>query len=166
MAIRVVRRSISSPVIFGCLRRFLSDNVLASFASVNPRGTAHIHTAYFAWAQDWTLYYYSYPDSDHSRNLRSNPSMAVAVFDSRQTWGRPDRGVQLFGRCGEARGRLAAAAERCYASRFPAYVRWAETAREGEGALGLRPYRFRPRRAKLFDERVLGDGVFAEVRLP
>jgi hypothetical protein len=30
-------------------------------------------------------------------NLRSDRTAAIAVFDSRQTWGGSDRGIQLFG---------------------------------------------------------------------
>ena len=165
MATRLVRRSIDEPVISKCLRRFLSENVLASFATVDGREKAYINTAYFAWSESWTLYFYSYPLAKHSRNIRWNPSMAVAVFDSHQTWGSPDRGVQLFGVCSEAQGRAKAEAVRCYASRFPGFSRWVETTRRQEGAFRLRPYRFRARRAKLFDERTLGSGVFAQVRL-
>ena len=48
-------------------------------------------------------------------------SAAVAVFRSTQTWGGSDRGIQLFGRARELRGRAALDAERLYAKRFRAY---------------------------------------------
>jgi len=80
-----------------------------------------------------------------------NASAAVAVFRSTQTWGGSDRGVQLFGRARELRGRAALEAERLYAKRFRAY----------EGDLpAFRFYRLATRRLKLFDERVLGGGTF------
>ncbi|MFY9716611.1 MAG: hypothetical protein WAK40_01560 [Thermoplasmata archaeon] len=92
--------------------------------------------------------------------------MAVAIFDSHQRWGRPDCGVQLFGTCGEATGRMAEAASITYAKRFPGFEGWRAANEHDEGSFRLRPFRFRPRRAKLFDERKLGSGRFVEVTFP
>src|SRR5439155_25614683 len=36
-------------------------------------------------------------DSRHSRNLTANRSAAITIYDSHQTWGGFDRGMQLFG---------------------------------------------------------------------
>ena len=166
MAIQLIRRSAKSPAVARLVRRCLRDNVLASFATVDVRGRAHIHTAYFAWAPNWSLYYYSYPDSKHSQNLQRNPSMAVAVFDSHQTWGREDRGLQLIGVASEGRGPVAVEARHRYASRFPGFAEWVRAETAETGSFEPRPYRFRARRAKLFDEPALGSGVFAEIRLP
>jgi hypothetical protein len=60
--------------------------------------TAHINTAYLAWAEDFRLVWISEPASGHSVNLRKNRSAAVAVFDSHQAWGHPDRGLQVLAR--------------------------------------------------------------------
>jgi uncharacterized protein YhbP (UPF0306 family) len=144
----------------------LRENVLASFATHDLRGRSHINTAYFAWAADWSLYFYSYPDSRHCRNLKRRSSMAVAIFDSHQRWGHPDRGVQLFGIAGEATGKRAGLAAAFYSKRFPGFQKWKARAEREEGAFGLRPYRFRPRRIKLFDERTLGGGRFVEIKIP
>ena len=154
---RAVRRSL-----FGTLRR----NVLCSMATVSPAGRAHINTAYFAWSPRVELFFYSYPTSHHGRNIARDGSMAVAVFESDQKWGRPDRGVQLFGTCSEAKGALARAAERWYVRRFPGYRRWREQSKQEEGGFTLRPYRFVARSARLFDERIFGGGVFVDVRIP
>jgi len=140
--------------------------VLASFATVDPKGRSHINTAYFAWSDDWTIFFYSYPDSQHCRNLARHPSMAVAVFDSHQRWGHPDRGAQLFGRAGEASGPSARVAAAVYARRFPGFGAWQTRLEQDEGRFLLRPFSFRPRRAKIFNERSLGGGRFVEVRIP
>jgi uncharacterized protein YhbP (UPF0306 family) len=76
----------------------------------------------------------------------------VTVFDSAQTWGGADGGIQLFGSARELSGSRARAAEHAYAGRFPAYNP------EDFGPLCL--YRFRPVRIKLFDEHSLGAGTF------
>lgn len=166
MPVVLVRTSIRNPRVRASLRRMIGDNVLASFATVGPGGRAYINTAYYASGDDWSLYFYSYPDSTHCRNLDRGHSMAVAVFDSRQRWGRPDSGVQLFGSCREARGKRATIAERVYAARFPGFHAWRAQQSDERRGFELRPYRFSPKRAKIFDERALGSGRFFEVNLP
>jgi uncharacterized protein YhbP (UPF0306 family) len=133
-------------------QRLLDASTLCAIATVSPRNRAHVNTAYFAWSRDFDIVWLSEPDSGHSRNLRQNSSAAIAVYDSVQVWGSPDRGIQLFGSAREVLGRTAGEAERLYAARFPE-----------AGAADLRAYRFyrlRPLRMKLFDEPVLGRGVF------
>lgn len=166
MGIQVVRGYLTSPRVRSSLLRLLRENVLASFATVDARGRAHINTAYFAWTQDWSIVFYSYPTSRHCRNLRQRPSMAVAIFDSHQRWGRPDCGVQLFGTCGEATGLLAKSSATTYAKRFTGFESWRARDERDEGSFRLRPFLFRPRRVKLFDERNLGGGRFVEVMIP
>jgi len=166
MGVEILRGNLGDPRVRGSLRRLLNENVLASFATVDPKGRSHINTAYFAYSEDWSIYFYSYPSSRHCRNLERRPSMAVAVFDSHQRWGRPDRGVQLFGTAGEAKGPLAKVAAAVYSRRFPGFEKWHAPVEQDEGAFELRPFRFRPRRAKLFDEPRLGAGRFVEVGIP
>jgi uncharacterized protein YhbP (UPF0306 family) len=166
MGIETVRGTLSQRPVRTCLLRLLRENVLASFATVDARGHAHINMAYFAWSTDWTLFFYSYPSSGHCRNLQRRPSMAVAIFDSRQRWGHADRGVQLFGTGCEAVGGRAEVAAAVYAKRFPRFEKWRVRIGRAEGTFQLRPYEFRPRRVKLFDERSLGGGRFVVVDIP
>jgi uncharacterized protein YhbP (UPF0306 family) len=132
-------------------RRLLDASTLCAIATVG-RGRAHVNTAYFAWSPEFEVVWVSDPRAAHSRNLRANPSVAVAVYDSTQTWGTPDRGIQIFGEAAEGDDQ----AEAVYAERFGARV----------GKLtGYRFYVLRPRRLKLFDERELGGGVFVTARV-
>ncbi|TMM32951.1 MAG: hypothetical protein E6F93_07005 [Actinobacteria bacterium] len=137
-------------------RSLLDASTLCAIASFSGR-QAHVNTAYFAWADDFRLIWLSEPGAKHSRNVRDNGSVAIAVFDSHQTWGTSDRGVQLFGSARELKGKQAEAAERAYAKRFPDYRR------EDNSAYAF--YSLRPRRLKLFDERTLGPGVFVTARV-
>jgi len=86
-------------------RRLLEASTLCAIATVSPGGRAHVNTAYFAWGPDFDVVWLSAPEARHSRNVRANPSAAVAVFRSTQRWGGSDRGIQLFGRARELRGR-------------------------------------------------------------
>ena len=89
------------------------------------------------------------------RNLLTKTSAAVTIFDSHQTWGRPDRGIQLFGTAGTVSGTAARQAERAYAARFPSY----------DPSDSYPVYRFRARQVKLFYERVLGGGTLVTARV-
>jgi uncharacterized protein YhbP (UPF0306 family) len=138
----------------------LAENVLGAFATVTPDGRAHVHTAYFCVAGDLSLYFLSSPASAHSRNVSANASGAAAIYASSQTWGGPDRGVQLFGACVVATGLRAAEAERLYRRRFPGYARWSSHLAPRDAARTLRFYRFVTRTLQVLDEEALGDGVF------
>jgi uncharacterized protein YhbP (UPF0306 family) len=150
------RRRVGQARLQKLLRGLLEASPLCAIATV--AGTrAHINTAYFAWSDDFRLVWISDPGATHSRNVRRSSSAAVAVFDSQQTWGNEDRGVQLFGTAGELRGRAAERAADVYAHRFRDY----DTAERRD----YRCYELRPRRVKLFDERELGRGVFVTARI-
>jgi len=129
---------------------------LCALATVAPRGRAYISHMYFAWTDSFEVCWISDPESRHSRNLATNSSAAVSIYNSAQTWGRPDRGIHLFGAAGEVHGRPAREAEQAYAKRFPSY-----------GGLddSLRLYRFQPRTAQLFDERSLAPGTLVTARV-
>src|SRR2546426_6832946 len=137
-------------------RRLLDASTLCAIATVSSGGRAHVNTAYFAWGPEFEIVWLSAPEARHSRNVRANPSVAVAVFRSTQRWGESDRGIQLLGRARELRGRSALEAERLYAKRFKAYV---------DDLSAYRFYQLRTSRIKLFDERVLGGATFVTVKV-
>ncbi|HZT54041.1 MAG TPA: pyridoxamine 5'-phosphate oxidase family protein [Gaiellaceae bacterium] len=157
MTIERSQRRVGAARIAVAARRLLDASTLCAIATVTRSGGAHVHSAYFAWDPAFRIVWLSEPRALHSRNLRANPSAAVAVYDSGQTWGEPDRGIQLFGTACEIAGEDAAQAGALYARRFPAY------SKTDLGA--YRFYRFTPRRLKLFDEPGLGPGTFVTARV-
>jgi uncharacterized protein YhbP (UPF0306 family) len=150
VTIRRSQRPVAAARIRRVARELLEASPLCAIATATRDGRAHVNTAYFAWASDLRIVWISDPRATHSRNLRANPSAAVAVYDSAQKWGEPDRGIQLFGAAGEG----GPDAGDVYATRFPDYE---------EGA--YRCYELRPRRLKLFEERALGAGTFVTARV-
>ncbi len=152
MAIARSKRPIAATRMTAMARRLLNASPLCAIATVASEGRAHVNTAYFAWSPEFDLVWLSEPRAKHSRNIRANDTVAVAVYNSSQVWGKADRGIQLFGSAREAEGVDVQDAENLYVKRFPDY-------RPGDLS-AYRFYRFRPRRLKLFDERVLGSGVF------
>jgi uncharacterized protein YhbP (UPF0306 family) len=158
MAIERSHRPLASARLATIARQLLDASTLCAIATVTPNGSAHVNSAYFAWSRELEIVWLSAPRARHSRNLASNESVAIAVYDSSQTWGRSDRGIQLFGSASEARGGNAEKARSLYETRFPHFA--------AEADLGAyRLYAFRPRRIKLFDEQVLGVGTFATARI-
>jgi uncharacterized protein YhbP (UPF0306 family) len=137
-------------------RSLLDASTLCAIASVGGK-QAHVNTAYFAWGDGFRLIWLSEPGAKHSRNVRDNASVAIAVFDSHQAWGKPDRGIQLFGSTRELSGKSVEQAERIYGDRFPDFRR------QDNSAYAF--YGLRPRSLKLFDERTLGRGVFVTARV-
>lgn len=157
MPIAQSRRPIAAARLETVARELLDASPLCAIATVSSRGGAHVNTAYFAWGAELDVVWLSEPAATHSHNLGGNPTCAIAVYDSTQSWGNPDRGIQLIGSAREVEGRAAEAAARVYAGRFPAY----DPAELG----AYRFYRFRPRRLKLFDETSFGPGIFVTARV-
>ena len=154
MAVRRTTKGPSQSRLVAMTRRLLNQSTLCAIATVAPGSRAYVNTAYFAWSATFDIVWLSAPEAHHSRNIRANPSTAVAVYDSTQTWGGSDHGIQLFGTAQELRGRGATAAERLYAARFRAYDADLDA---------YRFYRLRPRRIKLFDEHALGAATWVVV---
>src|SRR2546426_12332246 len=102
--LRAVKRSFSDPKVRKSVLRILRENALCSMATVARGDRAHINTAYFCYSPAVEVYFLSDASSTHCCNLEKNPSMAITIFRSAQVWGRPDRGLQLFGTCTAATG--------------------------------------------------------------
>jgi uncharacterized protein YhbP (UPF0306 family) len=153
LAIQRSRRRIARARLRALAEELLDASTLCAIATVARGSRAHVNTAYFAWMPDLRVVWLSDPAARHSRNLRANGSAAVAVYDSAQTWGEPDRGIQLFGAANEA----GPDAEEAYTARFPG----ADDSRLD----AYRCYELVPRRVKLFHERAIGPGTFVTARV-
>jgi uncharacterized protein YhbP (UPF0306 family) len=145
--------------------RLLAENVLCSMASIAVEKRAHINAAYFAFSPDLNVYFFSHPNALHCRNILHNPSMALAIFSSDQTWGHPDRGLQLFGVCKAATRREISMAEKLYSERFGEYTAWKSALPPDSLGRDYSFYRFIPAELKVFDEKEFGAGVFVVARV-
>ena len=162
-------RTDKTPVPEGRIRRsvfrVLTANNLCSIATLSRGNQAHINTAFFAYSPLLELYFLSDPESLHCRNLAANPAMAMTIFDSRQRWEDPGKGIQLFGTAHQARGPRSRRAEAVYGARFPAFARWLQgkSQTERRQAARLRSYvffGFLPKRVKILDEAEFGGARF------
>ena len=158
MSARRSPRSPSEARVRRSLDRILRQNVLCAVATVGAGGRAHIHICYFAATQELELFFLSDLRSQHATNLRRRASAAIAAFSSRQRWGGPDRGAQLFGRCGPVPPEGKARARRIYGARFPGLA-------TDPSIRGLAFYRFVTRRVTVLDEREFGDAVLVKLAI-
>ena len=151
ISLRRVQRSV---------HRLLAANVLCSMASITADGRAHTNTAYFSYSPELEIYFLSHQNALHCQNILSNPSMALAIFSSNQTWGSSDCGLQLFGICKQVTGRQATKADRLYDQRFAEYHAWKAGLAPNSPGRDYRFYRFTTNELKVFDEKELGAGIF------
>ena len=157
MPIERSRTPVDEAQIVSIVRQLLDASPLCAIATVLLDGQPHINTAYFAWSDLWDIVWLSEPTAQHSRNVRANGVVAIAIYDSHQVWGEPDRGIQLFGRARELSGPASRNAEALYARRFASFAQTDLSA--------YRFYRCRPQRIKLLDERILGAATFVTARI-
>ena len=147
------------------VHHLLAENVLCSMATITAQGRAYINTAYFSYTPDLKVYFFSHPNALHCQNIVSNPSMALAIFSSNQTWGSPDRGLQLLGMCKQVAGREASKADKLYSKRFTEYATWKANLASNTLGLDYQFYRFVTAELKVFDEKELGVGIFVVARV-
>ncbi|HEV3469876.1 MAG TPA: pyridoxamine 5'-phosphate oxidase family protein [Pyrinomonadaceae bacterium] len=140
--------------LYNSVVRILASNMLCSMATYGEKGRVHINTAFFCFSDDLDFYFLSNPASVHCQNISRSPQAAVAIFDSRQLWGTPHRGLQLFGNSALAGGEGENEAHELYSIRFPAYAQFAERLSH------LRFYSFTPTSVKILDEEEFGEEVF------
>jgi uncharacterized protein YhbP (UPF0306 family) len=155
-------RNVTQDRVLDSLIEIMGGTELCSLSTVTPEGEAHSAHVYFAYSPRLELCFLSDPGSIHCSNLRTNPTMAVSVYDSTQRnfSESGDRGIALYGRCGEAKGREAHRAEETYGTRFKPYKAWREGPDFVKEVQRWRFFRFVASRMKVFDEPKFGPGVF------
>ena len=156
----VPNRGISNSRVGRSVSRLLAENVLCSMASITAAGHAHINTAYFSYSPELEICFLSHQKALHCQNILSNPSMAIAIFASNQTWGSSDCGLQLFGICKQVTRRQVDKAAKLYSKRFAEYNAWKDGLASDSLGQDYRFYRFVTAELKVFDEKELGTGIF------
>ena len=111
MTIQRSKRPVAASRMAKAARLLLDASTLCAIATVAPDGGAYINTAYFAWSPELNLVWLSEPRAKHSQNVRAGGMVAIAVYDSNQSWGQQDRGIQLFGSAWEVDAANTAEAE-------------------------------------------------------
>lgn len=68
-------------------KEIIENNQYVTIATSDGKGKPWISPVVYAFDKDWNLYFISMTSSKHCKNIEVNENVAVAIFDSQQTWG-------------------------------------------------------------------------------
>ena len=144
----------------------LESNILFATATIKEDQTSYIHTAYYCFNDSLDFFFLSDPDSQHCRNISINDTVAIAISNSDQPWHEDQKGVQILGRCQQAKGRRLIEATKLYLKRFTRLRDWIKHPDDFlKGALDTRPYVIEANWLKLYDTKRFGDENFIPLSL-
>jgi uncharacterized protein YhbP (UPF0306 family) len=153
-------RKFRSAEVAQSMQAILSDTCLFAMATVNSRDTPHVNNAFFFVEDDFRLGFLSFPNTRHIRNVIAFGQAAVSVAQSKQMWGRPIRGVQLFGQVRKAQALQRAAFFKGYAARFAASRRYCRELLNSTPTDSAAPFYFEIQRFTIIDEIRFGEEVY------
>lgn len=71
-------------------KKIISENIYMVIASASAEAKPWITPVFFAYDDQYNLFWVSHKDSRHSTLIRSNPQVAVVIFDSKVPEGKAD----------------------------------------------------------------------------
>jgi hypothetical protein len=119
-----------------------------------------VNNAFFFVGRDFRLGFLSFTTARHIRNLSESRRAAVSVARSTQVWGRPIKGLQLFGDVREVDETHRQEFLTAYAARFPASRDYCHDLLQSPTRASARPYYFTIRSLKLIDEPRFGEETY------
>ena len=144
----------------------LKENMLMAVATIKDGKESYIHTAYFCYNKHLYLFMLTEPFRQHSRNVQTTDSVAIAIYDSRQPWDQHKRGLQLFGNCSLAAGLELAEGYILYAQRFSGQTKWIKKAEDlTKNIIQSKLYVIKVDSLKLFDEPAFGPEVWIPLKV-
>lgn len=144
----------------------LKNNTLLSL-STNSNRKSYINTAFYAFDDKLKIYIITDPESNHSKNLVKNQSIAVSIFDSHfRFWKDKLQGVQLSGKGYKTPILQMHNATSCFVKRFPLFKEIVKSPKDFmKKAVKVRLYTLEIDRIKLFDEKRFGEEKFIDLRI-
>lgn len=71
-------------------KQIIAENIYCTIATATKDGIPWISPVFFAYDDDYALYWVSNKDSRHSQNLKRNPQAAIVIFNSQAPEGSGD----------------------------------------------------------------------------
>ena len=100
-------------------RNVLNTNQYMTLGTVNEAGKPWVSPVVYAFDSSYNLYFVSLPSSSHTKSIKRDPALSVAIFDSHQLNGE-GVGLQILGEAQVVPARDFAKAFKCCVSRkFP-----------------------------------------------
>ena len=76
----------------------LESNKLLALSTLNKiDNQPNVCCVYYVFDDKLNLYFWTDPNSQHSKNISKNHKIAVDIYDSHQEWGSLLKGLQIFG---------------------------------------------------------------------
>lgn len=142
----------------------LEENILLSMATIKDGNQSYINTAFFCFNKYLEFYILTNPKSQHCRNLLSNKSVALAIFNSHQPWTEDVKGLQLRGECELAKGKKLLEGTTLYLKRFAALGEWIKHPKDfSMGVIETKLYVIRTNWLQLYDSARFGDDNFIPI---
>ena len=146
--------------------RILESTELCSMATVYEGNVSHINTGYFCFDDRLDIYFVSQASSVHIRNIATNPSMAMCIFDTHQSWDDWKTGLQFFGTARSTDKQEFKHGSELYKARFPDYKKWLHSLGRVVLSTAIPPfYVFTPTRVKILDEEDFGEETYVEAAI-
>lgn len=144
----------------------LDTNRLLSLATVDSEQKPHINTAYFSFNDKLHLFLITDPATKHARNIETNNSVALTVFDSHLGFWTEMQGMQLFGKCYRTPTMQIPTALGSFVKRFPVFTQLVKRPEDMfDKSLTVRFFTIEIEKIKLFDEPNFGEEVFINLTL-
>jgi uncharacterized protein YhbP (UPF0306 family) len=143
----------------------LNVNTLCSIATIKS-SESYINTAYYCFNKHLDFYFISDPITQHVKNIEENPSVAVSIYESNQSWDNNKKGLQVFGTCEVATGNKLIEGTTLYLQRFAGLKQWIQHPDDFiKGIINTRLYLIKSNMLKLFDEDNFGEENFIVLNL-
>lgn len=137
----------------------LDANFLFSMSSIKDRNESWINTAYYAYSPTLNFYYLSSRGVQHSKNIETNSSVALAIFNSSQfppTGGKS--GLQIFGNCKLAVGEEISEGLQLYSAKYEWMKSVIKTPEDfDKNIIQSKLYIIKTKVIKIFDEPTFGE---------
>lgn len=157
-----------SEKIMKSVKDILEQNILLTLSTFDKKNNQPCSsTAYYVFDKDLNLYFWSSPNTLHSKNIKQNSKVAVNIFDSSQKWGSLLKGLQIFGTAREASNKELLVGGTLYLKRFPKVIKFIKKIFGfNSKKLESKMYKIEINKIKVFDEEVFGKEGFREIDLP
>jgi len=136
--------------------RILKSNNLCTIATVTPEKQPYMNTAFFVPLGEHEVAIWTSPKTKHSTNASADPSAAITIFDSTQTFGKPLAGLQATGTLTAAGVATTIKAFAQYTKRYASFSTFASSVDEMNRAFESRFYIFKIQWVKVLDELAFG----------
>lgn len=147
------------------IKHILEQNMLLTLSTFDKKlNQPCSSTAYYVFDKEFNLYFWSSPDTIHSKNIKQNPKVAVNIFDSKQKWGTFLKGVQMFGKCRPVNNKELLLGGSLYLKRFPKVMQFVKKIFDfNSKELETKMYKIEINKIKVFDEELFGKEEFREI---